>query len=54
MNISKESAARIALSMYMGEPCRICDREITPADIDDAVFAGYSADSKSRSAHGEC
>ena len=49
---SKEVAARIALSMYEGEPCRICGETIT--DATKAVYAGYSADNKSRSAHELC
>lgn len=49
-----EKAIKMALSMYVDEPCRICGQMITWDDINDAVFAGYSTDNKSRSAHGEC
>jgi hypothetical protein len=46
---------KIALSMYSGEPCRICERVLTPDDIvDGAVFVGYSDDNKSRAAHRVC
>lgn len=54
-NISRESAARIAMSMYAGEPCRICGKTLTMKAIESgAVFAGYSKDNKSRAAHKEC
>lgn len=45
----------IALSMYTGEPCRICGRILTMDDVRaGAVFAGYSKDNKSRAAHKLC
>ena len=44
----------IALAMYANEPCRICGKVITIEQVSDAVFAGYSQDSKSRGAHKEC
>ena len=45
----------IALSMYAGEPRRICGRLLTMDDIKaGAVFAGYSKDNKSRAAHKLC
>ena len=45
----------IALSMYVGEPCRICGCLLTVIDVrDGAVFAGYSKDNKSRAAHKLC
>lgn len=50
----KEMAARIAIGMYANEPCRICGERITEADLSTAVFAGYSADSRSRAAHKTC
>lgn len=49
---TKESALKIAEAMYTGEPCRICGETIT--DISGAVYAGYSKDNKSRSAHKSC
>jgi hypothetical protein len=52
MEISKDDAVKIALSMYENEPCRICGELIT--DARKAVYAGYSADSKARSAHKTC
>ena len=51
-NQGLSNAARIALAMYEGEPCRICGKPITNAA--DAVFVGYSADNKSRAAHEKC
>lgn len=48
------SPGNIALEMYVNEPCRICGRLLTSSDIESAVFAGYSADSKSRAAHEIC
>jgi hypothetical protein len=48
----KRNAVELAMSMYEGEPCRICGESI--ADASQAVYAGYSADSKSRSAHKKC
>ena len=51
---SKSNAAALALSMYAGEPCRICGLTIGGDEVQDAVFAGYSSDNVSRSAHGEC
>jgi len=43
----------LAMSMYAGEPCRICGKLLTMEDINDgAVFAGY--DNSSRSAHRLC
>lgn len=51
----KESMRELALSMYVNEPCRICGKMITRADLEDgAVFAGYSKDDTGRSAHKEC
>lgn len=47
-------AAGQAIRMYAGEPCRICGRLLIADDLYDAVFAGYSDDSKSRAAHGLC
>lgn len=55
MIINLEGAQKIALSMYAGEPCRICGKIIWEQDINDgAVYAGYSADNHSRSAHKHC
>ncbi len=48
----REQAAKMALAMYVGEPCRICGQQIT--DLKGVVFAGYSDDSTSRAAHGLC
>ena len=46
----------LVLSMYSNEPCRICGRLISMEDIHDdrVVFAGYSDDNKSRTAHKLC
>lgn len=45
----------IAKSMYTNEPCRICGKNILDKDIDNgAVFAGYSKNCESRSAHKSC
>lgn len=51
---SRRVAFEMALSMYAGEPCRICRRILTREDIDNAVFAGYSLDGTARSAHRVC
>ena len=51
---AETQAYRIALGMYAGEPCRICGELITRDDLRDLVYAGYSADSKARSAHAAC
>ena len=52
LKISKENATKLALSMYEGEPCRVCGQIIT--DASGCVYAGYSFDNKSRSAHKIC
>lgn len=49
-----DTKRNLVLSMYVGEPCRICGEPITWEDIKEAVYAGYSQDNTSRSAHGEC
>ena len=46
--------ARLALSFYANEPCRICGELIEPKDLKGLVFAGYSIDNKSRAAHDRC
>ena len=47
--------AQFALSMYAGEPCRICGELLTMDDLnDDSVFAGYSSDNAARVAHETC
>lgn len=46
---------QIAVGVYADEPCRICGVLLTYEDLlNGAVFAGYSADSKSRAAHKAC
>lgn len=42
------------LSMYMGEPCRVCAKKIKQEDLTTIVFAGYSRDFTSRAAHLPC
>lgn len=49
---TKEAAAKLALAMYEGEPCRVCGQTIT--DATKAVYAGYSVGDKARSAHKTC
>jgi len=49
-----DSLLLMALGMYVGEPCRICGQLIEWADINDAVWAGYSKGNESRLAHGDC
>ena len=49
---TKEAVVRLALSMYEGEPCRICGEVIT--DATKAVYAGYAFGNKARSAHKIC
>lgn len=51
-SVPRKVAEKMALSMYEGEPCRVCGENIT--DATKAVYAGYSADNKSRSAHKSC
>jgi len=53
LGFSKTKAfAKMALSMYEGEPCRVCGQTIT--DASKAVYAGYSLGDKARSAHEHC
>lgn len=55
MKLNFEQAERLAKAFYADEPCRICGKLITMADIQNgAVYAGYSKDNKSRSAHENC
>ena len=54
IQISRESAVRLAMSMYAGEPCRICRQEITMDDLKEAVWVGYSEKHDGRTAHAEC
>lgn len=52
---NRPAMAEFALSMYADEPCRICRRLLTMADLKDgATFAGYSADGTARAAHRVC
>lgn len=52
---NRNQLVRIALSMCAGEPCRICGEPVTMADMEDgAVFAGYSNDKTTSSAHRVC
>lgn len=44
----------MAMSFYVGEPCRICGETITKDDLQELVYAGYAKDNKARSAHGKC
>ncbi len=45
----------LALSMYEGEPCRICGEILTKEAIQEgAVFAGYAKNIASRAAHKQC
>lgn len=37
----KSSALELAMSMYAGEPCRVCGKDIETADLRTIVFAGY-------------
>lgn len=53
----QDKLADIALATYVGEPCRICGVPITWEDIkggQGVVWAGYSEDNLSRSAHKAC
>lgn len=49
---NRDSVVEAALKMYENEPCRICGELI--ADARACVYAGYSHDNKSRSAHKTC
>ena len=44
----------LVMSFYADEPCRICGKNITRADLDTIVYAGYSDDGKARAAHKRC
>lgn len=44
----------LALSFYIDEPCRVCGKLIKLSDLKELIFAGYSADNKSRAAHVQC
>jgi hypothetical protein len=48
------SMTELAISFYVGEPCRICGILMTREALNDAVFAGYSKCNKSRTAHKHC
>lgn len=50
--IDRAKIKNMVMSQYKSEPCRICGLPIS--DDASAVFAGYSADNKARSAHGKC
>ena len=40
--VSKETAYKIAMSMYLGEKCKYCGKEYKYlADLVDVVWAGY-------------
>ena len=58
LNSSLETPPRMAIitdavhSMYEDEPCRVCG--VLIGQLTKQVFAGYSACSKSRTAHKEC
>lgn len=51
---NRRIAAHLALSMYAGEPCRICRQIIALEDLHTLVFAGYSRDGQTRAAHKVC
>lgn len=52
---TRKIAAGFALTLYADEPCRICRKILTMADVHDgAKFAGYSRDGKARAAHRVC
>lgn len=50
----KQHLLDLAMSLYVGEPCRICGKNITQGDLQSIVWAGSSADFKARSAHEDC
>jgi hypothetical protein len=52
--IDRQDALNLALSMYIGEPCRICGKTIEKDDMIDALFAGYSKNNESRTMHKKC
>lgn len=37
----RSSALDLTMSMYAGEPCRVCGKNIEIADLQTVVFAGY-------------
>lgn len=54
--MDKDDIFELALSMYANEPCRICGELITMQQLKShgVIFAGYSQNDKSRSAHKSC
>jgi hypothetical protein len=54
LEVSREDAAKIVLSFYIGEPCRICGNLIRKSDIATTVWTGYSANNEARIAHQAC
>lgn len=53
-SLFRKDAFRLALSMYTGEPCRICGQLMQYGDLSDTVWAGYSEGDRARIAHGHC
>ncbi len=53
MLTNKETAVKIAESMYINEPCRVCGELVSAEDFEDLIFAGYSENLESRTAHGK-
>lgn len=51
---TRRIAAKLALSMYANEPCRICRRLLSAADLPTMVYAGWSRDGKARVVHLVC
>jgi len=53
LSLSKESAVKLALSMYLGESCKYCGKKFeTLESLENTVYAGYH--SKGRIACKEC
>jgi len=47
LTVSKKSAIKIALSMYLGEKCKYCGKEYKALkDLDNTVWAGSHANGR--------
>jgi hypothetical protein len=52
--MNRDAAMMLALAMYADEPCRLCGKTITAADLDSAVWVGYDDVKPGRCGHRAC